>query len=80
MSLPSQAIIYDNKIQVAKIFVNCGWFLNKDSITNVLKEMVFPVEWTKILLYGEYYTKKEVKKILEMDLFWRTKLTNRRIE
>lgn len=75
MSLPYYAIIFNNDEEVGHQFVNCGWFTSPDSITGLLKnEIIFPDEWDTIFLYGVFYTKEEVKKILEIDKMWQEKL------
>lgn len=82
MSLPSHAIIFNDGKEVDKIFVNCGWVCDSRSIIRILKEIkeTIETEWDKIFLYGDYYPKEEVNKILELDKMqreiWKNKFKN----
>jgi len=65
MSLPSEVIFYDKKGSIiSKCFVNCGWYYSDDLVPGLLKSLVYPDNWEKLLLYGKTYTKAKVNELL----------------
>jgi len=80
MSLPSKAIFFNNKKEIYRVFINCGWFLSDNAIIKVLKKMEYPDEWDEVFLYGDIYTKENVEALIKIDEvlrdFWKDKFSN----
>jgi hypothetical protein len=66
MSLPSYATFYYKGEEVKKLFVNCGWICNREtierSINRALQDYYMNkdnevVEWDEVKAYGETLTK-----------------------
>ena len=64
MSLPSYATFYYEGEEVKKLFVNCGWICNRQTIESSINEALRQhaysnesFEWDEVKAYGETLTK-----------------------
>jgi len=66
MSLPSQAVFYNEGKEVGSSFVNCGWWWDTDDIGMVKRVLTdddteYPdCDWDEMKMYGETYTYEQV--------------------
>ena len=66
MSLPSVVIFYKEDKEVKRLFINCGWICNEETVKNGVKaSLVFhdhdhDFEWDVVKAYGMSFTKKDL--------------------
>jgi len=71
MSLPSTAVFYDkNGDHMENVGINVGWFMSADGLARAMDEIKCPEGWAKVVLYGEYFTRKEMDEFMMAYFKW----------
>lgn len=62
MSLPSIVIFYKNGVEIERVFINCGWICNINTVKNGIKRALIghdELDWDIAEAYGMSISKDE---------------------